>query len=245
VTLEHIYYQNHEKRSVTSTHDHLASLAVVDGEVVERGQIVGSPEAGGSVEGSLRLRSGSEDLPAERFLGDHRDLFVPQDEAVLVLVDVDDRRLRLFEQGELVEEVDIAIGQREGRKREEGDLRTPRGMYFVVDRYRGEIGGAYGAWYGGHWLKINYPNRFDAEWGLSEGIVTGPQERDISRAWTRRELTDQSTDLGSGIGFHGWAEEWEPETHGTLLSWGCVVLHLRDVSRLYDRIPLGTMVILR
>ena len=164
---------------------------------------------------------------------------------MLVLVEVDARRLQVWEQGALVEEVDIAIGQREGRKRQEGDLRTPRGMYFVVDRYRGELGGAYGPWYGGHWLKINYPNRHDAEWGLGEGLVTATQAEGIAAAWDRRELTDQSTELGSGIGFHGWVEEWEPDTHGTLLSWGCVVLHMRDVSRVYDRIPEGTMVIPR
>ena len=35
-------------------------------------------------------------------------------------------------------------------------------MYFVIDKRRGNFPGDYGAYYGGHWIKINYPNRFDA-----------------------------------------------------------------------------------
>jgi lipoprotein-anchoring transpeptidase ErfK/SrfK len=49
--------------------------------------------------------------------------------------------------------------------------------------------------------------------------------------------------LGGGIGFHGWAGEWEgPRAR---LSWGCVVLHMRDVARVFDAIPVGAMVVLR
>ena len=240
VVIDHLVYENHEKRSITSVYTDLRRIDVAEGDVLERGQTIGSADDGGH----LQLKEGATALSATDFVHDLRELFVPQEEPAVVLVDIDARRLQLWEEGALVEDVEIAIGQREGRKREEGDLMTPRGMYFVVDRYKGEIGGAYGAWYGGHWIKINYPNRYDAEWGLGEGLVSGTQAVAITRAWERQALTDQSTAVGSGIGFHGWAEEWEPETHGTLLSWGCVVLHLRDVSRIYDRVPEGTMVIL-
>jgi lipoprotein-anchoring transpeptidase ErfK/SrfK len=59
-----------------------------------------------------------------------------------------------------------------------------------------------------------------------------------SRLW--RELRRR---LGSGIGFHGWIEEWD-DAGPSHLSWGCVVLHLRDIGRFYDQVEPGTMVVI-
>jgi hypothetical protein len=48
---------------------------------------------------------------------------------------------------------------------------------------------------------------------------------------------------GGGIGFHGWAREWEDDGPRHL-SWGCVVLHLKDISNFYERLPEGAMVVI-
>ena len=62
-------------------------------------------------------------------------------------------------------------------------------------------------------------------------------------AWEGRAPTLETTRLGGGIGFHGWAREWE-DTGPRHLSWGCVVLHLSDIQTFYERVPEGSMVVI-
>jgi lipoprotein-anchoring transpeptidase ErfK/SrfK len=49
--------------------------------------------------------------------------------------------------------------------------------------------------------------------------------------------------LGGGIGFHGWIREWKNDGPRHL-SWGCVVMHLSDVGKLFEQVPEGTMVVI-
>jgi lipoprotein-anchoring transpeptidase ErfK/SrfK len=90
---------------------------------------------------------------------------------------------------------------------------------------------------------VNYPNAWDADRGLAEGLITREVRDRIARAWAERKPTDASTRLGSGIGFHGWAGEWTLEETGGRLSWGCIVMHNPDIARLFDRIPERAMVV--
>ena len=48
-------------------------------------------------------------------------------------------------------------------------------------------------------------------------------------------------DLGDGIGIHGTAEDW---SIGTRASHGCIRMHVSDVIDLYDRVPVGTPVLI-
>ena len=116
-------------------------------------------------------------------------------------------------------------------------------MYFVTQKHRGQFGGPYGEYYGGHWIKINYPNKYDAAWGRAEGVISPQQEARISAGWEKRAPTAQDTGLGGGIGFHGWIKEWD-DAGPRHLSWGCVVMHIYDTSQLYDQIPEGAMVVI-
>jgi hypothetical protein len=34
-----------------------------------------------------------------------------------------------------------------------------------IGKHRGSFDGAYGAYYGGHWIKVNYQNKYDAARG--------------------------------------------------------------------------------
>lgn len=147
------------------------------------------------------------------------------------------------EKGAITGRYQVGWGQKRGAKRVEGDLKTPRGAYFVVGKAQGEFAGDYGAYYGGHWIKINSPGPGDAQRGLDEGLIDQRTADRISDAWSRRALTPQNPPLGSGIGLHGWIEEWQDQ-QTRLRSWGCVVLHNRDITALYDRISQGTMVVL-
>ncbi len=168
---------------------------------------------------------------------------VPQREQTLILVDQASYKMRLYQRGKLQGEYDVSFGQSEGRKREQGDNKTPKGMYFVTGKHRGKFDGAYGGYYGGHWIKINYPNKYDAAWGREQGLITPQQESQIAADWERRAPTPQSTRLGGGIGFHGWIREWSNDGPRRL-SWGCVVMHLYDISKVYDQISEGAMVVI-
>ena len=154
-------------------------------------------------------------------------------------------RMQVRVGGRVVHEVEIGLGQAAGQKRREGDLRTPKGIYFVVDKQKGSFGGEWAEYFGGYWIKLNYPGPADAAWGLENGVVDEATAAAIGAAWSERKLTPQTTPLGSGIGFHGWASEWKSEAvRGAHLSFGCVVLHNRDIASWFDEVPIGTMVVI-
>jgi Uncharacterized protein conserved in bacteria len=151
--------------------------------------------------------------------------------------------MRIYEGGEEVLRTTVGFGQAEGDKQRRGDRMTPKGMYFVVVKSEGPFTGPFGAYYGGTWIKVNYPNAWDAARGVDDGLITAAQQRAITRAYFDRALTLQGTKLGSGIGLHGWAEEWSDDgPHG--LSWGCVVMHLADNRDVYAKVPEGSMVVM-
>lgn len=170
--------------------------------------------------------------------------FEPAQEPDLIVVDTAAHRLDYYRRGQWVRTLDVAFGQARGPKRRRGDLRTPHGVYFVTDKHRGSFPGAFGAYYGGHWVKLNYPGPDDAARGEAEGLIDAQMRRRIERAWRQRRLTPQGTALGGGIGFHGWIDEWDG-AQSRQLSWGCVVLHQRDVAAFFDLVPLGAMVVIR
>lgn len=267
VIVEHLFYENQEKRRIRSLYAHLNEIRVRRGEEVRRRQEIATigqdPEKLFAAHLHLELRW-DETLPPtywptsdgkdETWVREHyaepsafikarRALSVPQQEPALVLVDQESYKLRLYRRGRLAAEYDVSFGQARGEKRVEGDNKTPKGMYFVIQKHRGSFAGDYGAYYGGHWIKINYPNKFDAARGRAERLVTPAQEANIAAAWEKRAQALESTRLGGGIGFHGWIREW-PNDGPRHLSWGCVVLHLSDISDLYDQLPERSMVVI-
>ncbi len=267
VIIEHVFYENHERRKIRSLYAHLQTIKVRRGEEVKRRQLIATigqdPDKTFNAHLHLELRwdeslaptywpsSNGKDEKWVRehyaepsvFIAAHRKLLVPQREQTLVLVDQSRYKMRLYRDGRMQGEYDISLGQSKGQKREQGDSKTPKGMYFVLHKYRGKFGGAYGAYYGGHWIKINYPNRYDAARGRAEGVITAQQEAAIAAKWERRAPTLENTRLGGGIGFHGWAQEW-PNDGPRHLSWGCVVMHLYDIGKVFDRIPPRAMVVI-
>jgi lipoprotein-anchoring transpeptidase ErfK/SrfK len=42
---------------------------------------------------------------------------------------------------------------------------------------------------------------------------------------------------------HGWLDDWDLEG-SRRLSWGCVVMRNADIRQLFDRVPLGAMVVI-
>lgn len=233
VIVRHVVYVDEVRRDVRSVYGGLTPT-VAPGDVVAQGGALGiSARVAWSIDG--------EDGP--RFVAEHAELFDPRSEPLLVLVSHDELTLALVEHGVIVARYPIAVGQAEGDKQRRGDNKTPRGMYFVVARSTGPFTGPTGPWFGGYWIKLNYPNAYDAERGRALGWVTDEQAATIRADWAARRLTDQSTRLGSGIGLHGWVQPWDLDGPRGL-SWGCVVLQPSDVGAAYDAIPMGAMVVL-
>jgi hypothetical protein len=235
LVLEHQWYEDQVRAVAQSTWTGLRSPLTV-GTEVQRGDPIGTSAR---LQGSISTADG----PLRTFLRGHRERFVPQDEPALALISHDLDELRIYRDGVETMRTTVGFGQAEGDKQRRGDLMTPKGMYFVVVKSKGPFTGRYGAYYGGTWIKINYPNAWDAARGVDEGLITSAQQRSITRAWSERALTPQGTVLGSGIGLHGWIEEWPDDgPHG--LSWGCIVMHLRDNQAVYASLPEGSMVVL-
>ncbi len=267
IVIEHVFYENHEKKKIRSVYAHLLEIKVRAGDEVKRRQVIAAigqdPDKTYDAHLHLELRwdetltpnywpsSNGKDQAWVReyyaepssFISAHRKLFVPQTEETLVLVDQDSYKMRLYQQGKKQGEYDVSFEQAKGQKRVQGDNKTPKGMYFVTNKHRGKFDGPYGGYYGGHWIKVNYPNRYDAERGKAEKILTAEQAATISKNWAARAPTLESTKLGGGIGFHGWIKEWENDGPRHL-SWGCVVMHIFDISKLFDQIPPGAMVVI-
>src|SRR5262245_12969613 len=267
VIVAHVFYENHQRRNIRSLYAHLQTIKVRRGEEVKRRQLIATvgqdpdktfnahlhlelrwdetlaptywPSSNGKDEKWMRERYAEPST----FIAARRNLFVPQRERPLVLVDEESYKLRLYQGGRMKGEYDISLGQGKGSKAVQGDNKTPKGMYFVIGKRRGEFDGAYGAYYGGHWIKVNYPNRYDAARGRAAGHITPQQEAAITASWEKRAPTLENTRLGGGIGFHGWAREWSNDGPRHL-SWGCVVLHLYDVSNVFNQISPGAMVVI-
>lgn len=234
LVLSHCFIENHEVRTVRAVLEPLTEVEVAEGATVRQGQRVGR---------GARAKVLVNGEPAARFVAARQRLLVPAAVPVLVVVDVDGHRAVRLERGQPTHEWELARGQGDGVKEVRGDLKTPRGLYDVVGKSLGPFGGAYADYYGGVWLKVNYPNAFDAARGLDAGVISAPSAQAISSAWRARALTPQGTKLGGGIGFHGWIADWSGDA-GWGLSWGCLVLHPEEARGFYDVVPVGAQVVL-
>ncbi|HEX8704197.1 MAG TPA: L,D-transpeptidase family protein [Myxococcaceae bacterium] len=244
LTLEHFYYENHQLLSIRSEYSGLAEVNLRPGDEVQRGQRLGRVGNKGPASVTLRAAQRFSAEQARGFTQARARLPLPASEPVLVLVSHADFAMRLYEKGREVTRVEVGFGQAAGRKKVRGDNKTPMGLYYVVQKHRGTFTGAGSEYFGGHWMRINYPNAYDADRGVSEGLITREVRDQIASAWAERKTTNASTRLGSGIGFHGWVGPWTLEESGGRLSWGCIVMHTPDITTLYDRIPEGAMVVL-
>jgi hypothetical protein len=244
LTLEHFYYENHELLRLRAEYSGLEDVKLRPGDTLTRGQRLGSVGSKGAPSVTLHTGQRLSTAAALAFTQARARLPLPAQEPVLLLVSHADFAMRLYEKGREVKRVEVGFGQAEGRKQRRGDNRTPMGMYHVVQKHRGTFTGEYAEYYGGHWIRLNYPNAYDADRGLAEGLITRQVRDQIARAWAERKNTLDSTRLGSGIGFHGWAGAWTRENTGGRLSWGCIVLHTPDITALYDSIPEGALVVI-
>ena len=141
-----------------------------------------------------------------------------------ILIEKAARRLTLFdEENKPVFVLPIALGsQPVGPKEREGDGRTPEGRYFVCLKKIGKYGPSLG---------VSYPNEQDARRaGAPEELIACIRERA-----GRGERPPWGSFLGGEIYIHGGGadSDWTA---------GCIALNDADAQRLYDAVPLGTVI---
>ena len=235
IELTHHFFENHVRKVVTTRLEGLQHSLTI-GQDLKRGEPLGEGQRL-----TVTLVGSGED-PA-LFFAARPQLPDPSAERVLALIHHDQQELRILRDGVEVLRAEVGFGQATGAKERRGDNRTPKGVYRVVQHSKGPFDGPFGAYYGGHWMRLNYPNPWDAARGVDAGLITVAQQREITQRYWAGLATNERTSLGGGIGMHGWAEEWS-DTSSRQMSWGCIVLHLSDVAKVYEALPDGAMVIL-
>jgi murein L,D-transpeptidase YafK len=144
------------------------------------------------------------------------------------------RQLSLLSGPELVRTYPIALGRNsEADKFVEGDEATPLGEFYICaknPRSRYFLS-----------LCISYPNAEDAERGLAAGLISVGEHAQILDAVNARRMPPQKTRLGGEIYIHGHGDGDGGEHLGTR---GCIALNDADMQDLYDRVSIGTPVII-
>lgn len=136
------------------------------------------------------------------------------------------RRLELYDGDTLVNTYPIGLGfTPEGAKECEGDGKTPEGDYYICTR------NANSRFYLS--IGISYPNQVDAERGLSDGLITQAEYRQITEAISSGEQPPWNTALGGEIMIHGM---------GVSRDWtaGCIAVENDVMDILWRVCALGT-----
>lgn len=130
-----------------------------------------------------------------------------------ILVIKHKRRLIVFSKGEKLKTYKIALSKNpKGKKRFEGDMKTPEGIYFINDKnpnsgYHKNLG-------------ISYPNNSDIEYSRKHNQSHGGLIKIHG--------------LKNGYGFIG---KFHRITNWTL---GCIAMTNKEVDELYENVAIGT-----
>ncbi len=142
--------------------------------------------------------------------------------------------LLLEQQGQPPRSFRVALGLNpEGDKLVRGDNRTPNGQYYICEkrpssRFR-------------RFLGISYPNIEDADKAFERKLITAEEWVDIFAANVRLSVPPFRTALGGRVGIHGYGGRQVLPVDWTE---GCIAVSDRDIDYLYDRVSIGTPVII-
>jgi murein L,D-transpeptidase YafK len=149
-------------------------------------------------------------------------------------IDKATRSLRLYRGEALQRTYPVALGRNwAADKTVEGDEATPVGEFYICAKNpRSKFFLS---------LCISYPNAEDAERGLAAGLITPQEHAQILEAMRRKSLPPQRTRLGGEIYIHG-----QPPEPRAARDWtrGCIALENSAIQELYERIELGTQVLI-
>ena len=148
-----------------------------------------------------------------------------ESEPYAVVVRKSCRTLDLYRYGQRVRSYPAVFGLNgSGKKVFEGDLRTPSGLYAIVDKRH------HPRWR--RFLLLDYPNTDDmARWW------TAMEAGDVPRRG------DGHVGPGGAIGIHG-TDKPGLNTRDVDWTWGCISLQNADVEDLAMLVPVGTLVLI-
>lgn len=151
-------------------------------------------------------------------------------------------KLYHIEQGKIIDTIEIALGQNPlFHKIREGDNRTPEGEYRFIQKAKGPFSGTVGPYFGPRWIRINYPNSYDAENGFINGRITKKERDQIQTQIKNGEQPLKNTALGGGIGIHGWNGAWDVNGHRNI-TWGCISINNSDLLKFYNKVNIGDII---
>lgn len=133
-------------------------------------------------------------------------------------VDKSQRRLRVYSDATLVKTYRCVLGSRpEGDKRQQGDRRTPEGIFALRDKY------PHASWHKFIW--IDYPNA-ESRRRFHERKASGELGTDA--------------DIGGEIGIHGVPEGMDfLIATGQDWTFGCIALTNADIDEIFPIIAIG------
>ncbi|MGB4773723.1 MAG: L,D-transpeptidase family protein [Daejeonella sp.] len=269
VMIEHQYIENGIAKKVFSLYAHLSKISVTKGDIVSKRKIIGTIGTGNSsfpahLHFEIRKESmqnyAADYWPSSNnkdkdwvlnnyeqpsaFIRNHRNTLVPKNEGVIIVAVKHEYKMYVYNEGKEVKSYEIAISQDpNGHKTKEGDNKTPEGEYRIIEKSKGPFSGKYGAYLGVAWLRVSYPNNYDAISGYDAKKITKDQLNSIIKSNNAGLMPLKNTTLGGGIGVHGWAGDWSNSGNKDL-TWGCISMHNADLKEFYDLIPLKTKILI-
>lgn len=265
IVIEHDYYENGKIKKIQSLYAHLDTMYVKQGQIVSRRHNIGT--IGNNYDmfpAHLHLEIRKEtmfeydvtywpdsdikwiernyEFPTQ-FIKKHRSIQLPLQDSLIVIAVKHEYKSYLINYGKVTKEFPIALGQNPyGHKEVQGDNRTPEGEYYINQKSLGPFSGDWAEYFGTAWIRISYPNTYDAEEAYKNGLITVNQKNSITKAISQKGMPPKNTAIGGGIGIHGWAGEWNPQDQNNL-TWGCISINNDQLLEFYQLVPLNTRII--
>lgn len=134
----------------------------------------------------------------------------------------------------------ISVGKRNDniKKIIKGDMRTPEGVYKIIDKKIIVNNPKYGS----RWIRLNFPNKEDIITGYNIGLINRGKYKLLLKKYNKYGFIKNKTVLGFGIGIHGTDSQ---ETIGSYETDGCIRMKNNEIENLYDFVDIGTKVIIK
>jgi len=149
-----------------------------------------------------------------------------ESEPYAVMVRKSCRTLDVYHYGQRIRSFPAVFGLNgAGSKLFEGDLRTPIGLYMIIDKRQ------HARWQ--NFLLLDYPNA-----------------NDVYRYWLAMESGeiprrgDHYAGMGGAVGIHG-TDKPSLNARNVDWTWGCISLHNSDIAELANLVPVGTLVLIQ
>ncbi len=174
-----------------------------------------------------RFRPKSAEMPVARqaIPDDDDHLQWAEQETYAIVVRKSCRTLDVYRHGWRIRSFPAVFGLNgNGRKLYEGDLRTPVGLYAIVDKR------PHARWR--HFMLLDYPNLQDLH-----RYWLAVESGDVPRAG------DHYAGVGGAVGIHG-TDKPSLNEKNVDWTWGCISLRNQDIDDLAALVPVGTLVLI-